>query len=302
MNDLGPDARALIDLARDGDAPSTEDRRRVRRAVMAAVSTGVGAGGLTAAAGAKAALKSASVAGASAGAAGAAGTVAAGTLGGSVAKISAWLFVGGALGLGVAVPVIQSQTTPAPQAAATTVATQASPQAKPRASQRQSAEAQALGTATTAGEVPARAAGAALHEPSAAPEAYPQPTPHAGTFGAGLAAAPRGIATQARPAAPRPHSVAPGGTPKDSLSAESALLAQAQRDLSAGDSTRALATLDAHAKRFPGGALSPERDAARVIALCNAGAPEKARELAAAFLAAHPSSPLAPRVRAACVE
>lgn len=299
MNDLGPDARALIDLARDGDAPSTEDRRRVRRAVLAAVSTGVGAGGLTAAAGAKAALKSASIAGASAGAAGAAETVAAGALGSGVAKISAWLFVGGALGLGVAVPVIQSQSAQAPHAAGTTMPTQASPQARPQAPQRQSAEAQALGTKTTTGQAPA---GAAVQEPSAAPKALAQRTPRARTSGGGHAAAPRERATQARPSAPNPHSVALGETPKDSLSAESALLAQAQRDLASGDSTRALATLDAHAKRFPGGALSPERDAARVIALCNAGAQEKARKLAAAFLAAHPSSPLAPRVRAACVE
>ncbi|HMR05583.1 MAG TPA: hypothetical protein PKA88_07385 [Polyangiaceae bacterium] len=295
MNDLGPDARALIDLARDGDAPSIEDRRRVRRAVLVAVSTGVGAGGLTAAAGAKAALKSASVAGASAGAAGAAETVAAGALGSGVAKISAWLFVGGALGLGVAVPVIQSQSAQAPHAAGTTMPRQASPQAP----QPQSAEAQALGTKTTAGQAPE---GAAVQEPSAAPKALVQRTPRASTSGGGHAAAPQQRATQARPSAPNPHSVALGETPKDSLSAESALLAQAQRDLASGDSTRALATLDAHAKRFPGGALSPERDAARVIALCNAGAQEKARKLAAAFLAAHPSSPLAPRVRAACVE
>jgi outer membrane protein assembly factor BamD (BamD/ComL family) len=78
------------------------------------------------------------------------------------------------------------------------------------------------------------------------------------------------------------------------------LLAQAQRELASGDPDGALSTLQKHALRYPSGALSPERDAARVLAMCASGKRAQARPLAERFLSAHPTSPLAPRVRAAC--
>jgi hypothetical protein len=46
--------------------------------------------------------------------------------------------------------------------------------------------------------------------------------------------------------------------------------------------------------------LGEERTAARVVALCGAGRQAEGRSLATTFLARHPSSPLAPRVRSAC--
>jgi hypothetical protein len=61
-----------------------------------------------------------------------------------------------------------------------------------------------------------------------------------------------------------------------------------------------LALLDDHRARFPGSALSPERDAERIFALCAAGRTSAARSAAASFLASHPSGPLASRVRSSC--
>jgi hypothetical protein len=275
MKDLGPDARALIELAGGGEGPSAEDRVRVRRAVMAAVSTGVGAGSLTAAAGAKAAAKGAGLMAANQGAA---ASTAIGLFGGSTAKVSAWLLVGGAIGLGVAVPVMQHQD-PAASVASTDVKDPAQvnrpvrPQTEAPATHRHSESTSTSPTKAVAAQPP--------HEPeraaraTAVHDASKRKTPSPATAGAG---------------------------PADSLSAESALLARAQRDLASGNPAQALATLDVHARRHPSGALSPERDAARVIALCSAGHKAQARGLAATFLATHPNSPLSPRVRAACTE
>jgi outer membrane protein assembly factor BamD (BamD/ComL family) len=77
------------------------------------------------------------------------------------------------------------------------------------------------------------------------------------------------------------------------------LLREARGALAAGDASRALALLDTHRARFPGSALAPEREAERVFALASAGRGDEARAAARAFLAAHPSGPLAARVRAA---
>jgi hypothetical protein len=64
------------------------------------------------------------------------------------------------------------------------------------------------------------------------------------------------------------------------------------------DPQSALAALDAYDAKFPAGRLAPEALAARVEATLAAGDRAHARELAAHFLDAHPTSPLARRVRA----
>ncbi|AKF05678.1 hypothetical protein [Sandaracinus amylolyticus] len=90
------------------------------------------------------------------------------------------------------------------------------------------------------------------------------------------------------------------GPARDALLAETALLREAHRALRAHDATRALALLDDHAARFPQGALREERAATRVLALCEAGLTAAARTEADRFLAAHPRSMHAARVRASC--
>jgi len=78
------------------------------------------------------------------------------------------------------------------------------------------------------------------------------------------------------------------------------LLEAAQRELASGRAASALSLLDEHARRFPAGALSEERIAARVLSLCALGRHEAARQSANAFLAASPRSPLIPRLRGSC--
>lgn len=85
-----------------------------------------------------------------------------------------------------------------------------------------------------------------------------------------------------------------------SLSAETHLVRDATSALQRGDGTAALASLDEHARRFPHGVLSEERDAQRVLALCNLGRTAEARTRAARFTEQHPRSALAAKVRDSC--
>lgn len=99
----------------------------------------------------------------------------------------------------------------------------------------------------------------------------------------------------------RAASAPPVRSPEPSpISAELALLQDAQRTLASGDARGALASLDAHARRFPNGALAAERSGARVFALCQLGKTGEAVEVARAFLRSAPTSPLVPRILASC--
>jgi hypothetical protein len=96
---------------------------------------------------------------------------------------------------------------------------------------------------------------------------------------------------------PAERHAAPDAT--STLAAETALLRDADRALRAGDTATALARLDEHASRFPNGALAPERSAERLIVLCQLGVADS--RAVDRFLAARSGSPLAARVRRACV-
>jgi hypothetical protein len=103
-------------------------------------------------------------------------------------------------------------------------------------------------------------------------------------------------------APPRAHPTAARREAPDAtstLGAETALLRDADRALRAGDTATALARLDEHAARFPKGVLAPERSAERLIVLCQLGVADP--RAVAQFLAARSGSPLAARVRRACV-
>jgi hypothetical protein len=143
-------------------------------------------------------------------------------------------------------------------------------------------------TATTATTIvtPTKTA-TPIVEPTAAPEPTIDPTP---------APAPPPIATLA----PAPI-VAPAAAPsakKSSFDDELAAMQQVQAVLGS-DPQKALAMIDAQSKQFPNGAFAQERAGMRVVALCELGRPE-ARAQAEAFLAAHPQSPMALRIRSAC--
>jgi hypothetical protein len=86
------------------------------------------------------------------------------------------------------------------------------------------------------------------------------------------------------------------------LESELSLLENAQQALKRGDSARALAALDRHATEHPGGALASERAGIRAVALCDSGKIAEGQREARRFLSQNPKSPLAVRVRAACLD
>lgn len=100
--------------------------------------------------------------------------------------------------------------------------------------------------------------------------------------------------TRTPAAAPAP---APSSSP-EALAEQTRLLARARQALADGEPARALELLDQLGERFPSGALEPERRAYDAIARCRLAPPSA--DAAARFLADHPASPHAPRVRAAC--
>lgn len=111
-------------------------------------------------------------------------------------------------------------------------------------------------------------------------------------------------APAARPAhrarvAPAAHTEA-AVAPVNHLAEETALLASANAELRRGDAGRALALLDDYDRRYPAGVLREEVLATRVIARCQQSPDRAARRAAEAFLARHPASPLASRVRTSC--
>ncbi len=77
---------------------------------------------------------------------------------------------------------------------------------------------------------------------------------------------------------------------------------RAQTALAANDPAAAQAALRGHARAFPRGHLSEEREALAVQVLCASGRADEARRAAEAFVGRHPTSPQAARVRRTCVD
>jgi hypothetical protein len=99
-------------------------------------------------------------------------------------------------------------------------------------------------------------------------------------------------------AAPRASaSAAPDRTARGALSDEVASLDAAHRALDAGDTAGALRAIDAYDRRFPGGALATESMVLRIEVLARSGDRASAARLGEAYLAAHPRSPYAARIR-----
>ena len=77
-------------------------------------------------------------------------------------------------------------------------------------------------------------------------------------------------------------------------------MTEIQLALRSGDNARALSLVREHERRFPESAWLPEREGARVLALCATAGPGDARRLGQTFVQTYPLSPLGARVRAAC--
>lgn len=135
--------------------------------------------------------------------------------------------------------------------------------------------------------VPARAVQRplpAMHQPASVSDAAPtQPTPTPA------------VTQQRAPVRKAPPESAPHGA--DRLAQEVALLSRATAQLRAGHAKKALMALDEHQRRFPQGALSEDRRAAKAQALCLTGQVAKGR----AELALLPAlSPAAARSEQVC--
>ena len=102
------------------------------------------------------------------------------------------------------------------------------------------------------------------------------------------------------PAVPALASAAPSPAFSSSrlsrLDAEASLVATVRRELRRGDPRAALGTLRQLKSRFPNGELRQERDVLTVEALAASGNSAAAKSKAAAFVAAHPSSPLSAKL------
>lgn len=94
----------------------------------------------------------------------------------------------------------------------------------------------------------------------------------------------------------------PGARAQGNLQQETHLLRQVHSEIRNGQGKEALARLREYDQRFGEGVLRAEHHAARVLALCQMGETGKARVEAERFLSRWPSSPLAPRVRDACID
>jgi hypothetical protein len=103
-------------------------------------------------------------------------------------------------------------------------------------------------------------------------------------------------------APPAARSLAKTHAPKVSgdIEGEVHLLEDADSALRRGDGAGALAKLNEHASKFPGGALRQEREGMTVVALCQAGRQAEGRAAAERFLSRSSKSALASRIRAAC--
>jgi hypothetical protein len=277
-------ASSLLRKASAGFEPSSADKTKTRAAIARRVAVGLAAG-VAVAAGAKSAAAAPSIAPAAAAAVApsAVAPVAAGFAGVSFATklVAAVALVGTVSAGAVTVNHVTHEanrashvaTIPAAQVAAAPVAA-AIPVA---ADMQQSAPL----------EIPV--------QQSAAPQPATLPAQVAPPVSAPIANPAQNKPVQTIAASPKITTTAPALQ----TGAEAELLQRAQEALKV-DPNRALALLNEHAQRFPNGTLAEERDAARVLALCGAGRQEDAAIAGAAFLSAHPDSPLASRVRSSC--
>lgn len=103
-----------------------------------------------------------------------------------------------------------------------------------------------------------------------------------------------GSANASKPPVGKPK----GSAGSDTLAAEVAAIDGARNALRSGDAAGALRLLDAYGRDFPKGSLGLEAQVLRIEALDASGQKQKARALAERFLAAHPNSVLAPRLKA----
>jgi hypothetical protein len=270
---------ALFARARSAASPDETAQRRVRGAIAKrlAVGTGIAVGTTTA----KAAASIAPGASAAAGA-GTSATVGMSLTGLGVAKITAGV-LGVVLVVATALPpkrasVVTAQSVPSPVVSTVGIGAGTSVAAF---------GASPVGPVAEAREILDEA-------PPSVPSATSAPILPAPAHASVPVLAPR------EPSAPQAEAITPSQATPPQPVGEVELLAAMQTALRSGDSARALSLVREHEQRFPGSPWTPEREGARVLAMCASTGPGSARALGERFLAAYPTSPLSGRVRATC--
>ncbi len=158
-------------------------------------------------------------------------------------------------------------------------------------------------------QVPAAAAGEpALEAPVSSPLAAPapaEPPPARSELAAPSAEsaseeAVRVERPQARREAPPRGRRSVAEQERSTLAQELALLQRARRALNREDGRLALGIVESLDERFPDGVLMEEREATRILSLCQLQRTDEARAQGQQFLAEHPRSVYAERVRRSC--
>jgi hypothetical protein len=271
MSELSRDAASLVERARSGDAPSAEDRARMREKLTkelgAAAFAGVALGGAAASSlGGSAAASTGANSGAGNGLTGA--VVHKSTWFG-MAKLALAALVTASLGVGGFFLFSSAREARTPEHPNTQV----------------TQEVQA--PETPAIEAPALAAPAQSPSPPSAPQVE---APVQAPKRVPKVRSPRGE--------PRALAAVPQAPDALTLQEEMTLLSRAQVALRQGHAERALAVLREHETRFPAGALREERLGLQAMAACAQG--EDGARVVRDFTALAPHSPLLSRVREAC--
>jgi hypothetical protein len=301
MTELDEQERALIDRARDAHDPSDQDRVRVQAALSARLGAVAGLG-MAASLGSSAKVAAAAGAGGGLGAGATGGAVAGGML--AVKLIGAAVVVASAVGVH-AVAVHHARRAPVAivTASARSGASRheapaiSSPGISPPASVQNAETELPPGGCDRCVGTPERgqaaaAVGAATETRLSVARPPERSTP---SGGAEMIARPPEGAGRSAGAVARPPRPALAGLP--TLADEARLFQDGVAALRAGRPARALALFDGHALIYPDGALAEERAAERVLALADLGRAAEAHAAAAEFLRAHPTSPLAARLR-----
>jgi hypothetical protein len=292
MSELGPEARALIDSARDGDDPSELDRARLRNRLGVALAAAATTAAVSAAAPAAATtVASAATATATATKAAIGAQVVAGTQ--AVVATSVTAKIGVAVTVAV-ISVAGSGVVLKNELSSSPGAREPAAQVAPRVARVQRrAKAEPIITAPgLALEAPA-----VMPEPDALIVEAPAPVaPLAPAVVAAKVSTPKKAALRVEASDPAPviDELPP------SMQTEIQLLSFAQGALRDGDYDRALSVLSEHALRFPNGVLALERDAVRAITLCSSGSDATGRVAAEALASRIEGTPLAARLERAC--
>ncbi len=107
----------------------------------------------------------------------------------------------------------------------------------------------------------------------------------------------RVVAARSGGAQPSPTKVSPVAAAKPSTTRELELITRAREALTRGDVRACLAAISRHDADFPDGQFTPEAAVMRIEATHASGDRAGARTLADGFLARHPKSPYAARIR-----